>query len=62
MAEHKADTYNMFKSLVRQFPEYNDMFTVNEEVTTQKEANSKTNSTNHVDHVEIKPLKRQLVK
>ena len=25
MAEHKADTYNMFKSLVKHFPEYSEI-------------------------------------
>ena len=28
MAEHKADTFNMFKSLVKHFPEYNEVLSL----------------------------------
>ena len=56
MAEHKADTYNMFKTLVKQFPEYNEIFIAKEENISPSRTQSR--NTDHVEKVEIKFLKQ----
>ena len=42
MAEHKADTFNMFKSLVKHFPEYNEVLSL--EIVQQGEDHDHNNS------------------
>ena len=44
MAEHKADTYNMFKSLVNNFPEYNEILISEElpQINSRKSNSSKS--------------------
>lgn len=41
MAEHKADTFNMFKSLVKHFPEYNEVLSL--EIVQQGEDHDHNN-------------------
>ena len=43
MAEHKADTYNMFKSLIKHFPEYNEVLSL-DIITNNNEADPKNSS------------------